>query len=1628
MHPSNLLIACLGTAATLHAEPVISEFMASNQNGLQDENGSRPDWIEIRNPDAAPALMTGWALTDTAANPQRWIFPPVTIPANGYLIVFASGNDRRVAGQNLHTNFSLSAGGEYLALVRPDGTAATEFAPTYPPQFPNVSYGTSSNTADVTWVQQSTAVKAFVPVDTSLIPAWRTIGFNDAAWTSGTFGVGYMNSGANPNLSADLGVNLTASMTGNGRHSYSRAVFNVADRNAVVSVKLRMNFDDGFVAWINGTLAASSAGAPTTDPISPTALVSQHNPGAFEDFTVAPAAVAALVNGTNVLAIEGMNTSNGSSDCFVLPQLIGSLNNPGAGVTGYFTAATPGTVNGGVNTIRLPNDVTFSRPAGTYSAAFNLELGGALAGQEIRYVITDPSGSGATAAEPTAASTLYTAPIPFTMTNGRIVRAAIFMGTQKSLTKTAQYLPLETGGTNNTSNFTSILPVIVLDDHGAGQPVDSGGNSWTTTMMHVFEPAGGTTRLADAGTGNGVPVAFTRAGTRVRGSSSAGFAKKSYGMETWGAQNADEDISLLGLAEDSDWILNGPYNFDDTYIHNAYAFEISRRIGRWAPRTRAVEVFFNQNGGKLDYTDYAGVYILTEKIKSGKDRLDIPGIEPGDNAGSALTGGYIFKIDRPDGGEYAWTIPGTPLGTLPNQESGQSLVLVEPDPDFDTAQQQNYIRTTAIQPWNDTLFAERGTVPAFQTRNYRNHIDVGAFVDHHLLNSVTYNVDALRLSAFYFKDREGKIEAGPIWDFDRALGSDDGRDANPSSWGSIGYFFDRDWWNGLFRDPQFVQEVVDRWWELRQPGREFETVALHLLADQMGAEIGNAAGLRDATRWGSANAASGGVYLNEIGLMKTWLTNRGNFLDNAMPAPPATGVNTGTVAAGTSVTLSGTGTIRYTLDGTDPRPFGGATPGTGFTYTAPLVINATTVLTARRQSTFTPFPNGAVSISWSAPRKRVYLVNEFFAAAGDLSISEVHFHPLGPTAAELAAAPGTDADDYEWIEIKNTGARTVNTFEMRFPAGWPFEQELRLEPKSLAPGAVCLVVKNRAAFIARYGTAQNGKIAGEWRDGNMDDSGEELRLLGRDGVTLAQFAYSNGTGWPDRADGKGAALEYTGTAFTTADYQTAANWRSSSEVHGSPGVNGAGPDGRIVINEILSHSNTPRVDAIELKNVSAAPVNVGGWFLSDTGSPENAGEYQKFTIPANTIIPAGGYVVFTEADFNPNGAWNPSAGTPGPNEFAFDGQHGDDAWLVSSAGGTLRFVDHVDFNAARSDESWGRFPDGTGSLAPMLTRTLLDEASAATPRPGLGAPNSIVRVGPLFIQEFHHAPPGGNTDLEFVEIVNTSSSAVSLANWRLRGDVDYNFGSESIPAGGVLVVTPFALSETARVDAFRAAYNIDDTVALTGPWDGSDHLTTNGEVRLYRAEPSPAGEPGFIPLTLEDEVLYRGSSGGWPDSTAGNSLHRALRENGNLASSWSAAPPTPGDMVVLNFAAWKAHYFPGGGPGSGDHDDPDKDGFDNALEFALGGHPLQNSGTSLLPVVTSQASGGGTEFQFTYTRPLQAPGVTYEVQQSTDMNVWTAAQDSQISATATHETRRATITAAAGQARIYLRLHVNIAP
>lgn len=182
------LAALLAAAAPLVAEPVLSEFMASNSSTLADGKGAFPDWIEIHNPDPVNAVMDGWGLRD---GQETWLFPAgTTIPGGGYLVVFASGqaaDDYRDAAAYVHTTFRLDASGESLALLRPDGTAAFAYDPP-PPQREDVSYGLL--TAIETFVTPTSPARYQVP-DASFPEEWAATGFDDSGWLPGRAAVGY---------------------------------------------------------------------------------------------------------------------------------------------------------------------------------------------------------------------------------------------------------------------------------------------------------------------------------------------------------------------------------------------------------------------------------------------------------------------------------------------------------------------------------------------------------------------------------------------------------------------------------------------------------------------------------------------------------------------------------------------------------------------------------------------------------------------------------------------------------------------------------------------------------------------------------------------------------------------------------------------------------------------------------------------------------------------------------------------------------------------------------------------------------------------------------------------------------------------------------------------------------------------------------------------------------------------------------------------------------------------------------------------------------------------------------------------------------------------------------------------
>ena len=189
LHLAALLAVWAALAAP--AQVRITEFMASNTHTLYDEDGQTSDWIEIQNTSASNVSLLNWALSDSAGDPTKWLFPATNLASGSFMVVFASGKDRRVPGAPLHANFKLDAAGGYLSLTAPDGRVATALSPQYPSQFPDVSYGIEMLISNTTLIGSNAAIVYSVPTNSLDDGAWTLPEFAAANWLTGTNGIGY---------------------------------------------------------------------------------------------------------------------------------------------------------------------------------------------------------------------------------------------------------------------------------------------------------------------------------------------------------------------------------------------------------------------------------------------------------------------------------------------------------------------------------------------------------------------------------------------------------------------------------------------------------------------------------------------------------------------------------------------------------------------------------------------------------------------------------------------------------------------------------------------------------------------------------------------------------------------------------------------------------------------------------------------------------------------------------------------------------------------------------------------------------------------------------------------------------------------------------------------------------------------------------------------------------------------------------------------------------------------------------------------------------------------------------------------------------------------------------------------
>lgn len=603
----------------------------------------------------------------------------------------------------------------------------------------------------------------------------------------------------------------------------------------------------------------------------------------------------------------------------------------------------------------------------------------------------------------------------------------------------------------------------------------------------------------------------------------------------------------------------------------------------------------------------------------------------------------------------------------------------------------------------------------------------------------------------------------------------------------------------------------------------------------------------------------------------------------------------GVVPSGFPLTLSHTnaaGTIYFTTDGSDPRLVGGAVAPTAQAYETAIPIIHPTPVRARVK-------NGT---AWSA------LIEATFTPAQDLTrlvLTEVMYNPPA-----LGALSG---NDLEFIELKNIGASTLDLSGLAFTAGISFTFS---NQTLLPPGGFFVLARNAAAFATRYpGVAIQGTYTGQ-----LDNNGEKVTLSLPEGGTLFSFEYSDRAPWPITADGLGFSLVPKQPGLTPAP-DNGARWRASCHVGGSPGADDPEPGlTPIVVNEILANTTSSQQDSVELYNPTATNVNLGGWYLTD-----NAGTPKKYRLPADTIIPAGGFLVFNASQFN--------AGTDGNTAFQFSST-GEEVYLTSATpDGELTGYSHgFAFGATFKGTSLGRYVNSVGEES-FPTQLALS----------FGQTNVGPQIGPIVINEIHYHP--APADDEFIELLNMSDAVVPLFDpafptntWRING-IGYTFPPNvSLAPAELLLVVPVA------PEVFRAKYNVPPQAQIFGPYPTA---LPNSSARLTLEAPDRP-DSGVVPYVAVEEVHYKDKDP-WPAAADGDgfSLQRtSALSYGNDPRVWLAAPPTPGrfsptadsdgdglpdEWELAHGTNWKV----------ADADaDPDNDGFTNYEEYLSGTLPL----------------------------------------------------------------------------------------
>mgnify|MGYP002623129012 FL=1 len=404
----------------------------------------------------------------------------------------------------------------------------------------------------------------------------------------------------------------------------------------------------------------------------------------------------------------------------------------------------------------------------------------------------------------------------------------------------------------------SNLPIVVIETDG-GAPIPDEPKV-LATMKVIWHQDGSRNYLTDIDNPEFLNY-DGRIGIERRGSTSQQFFdKKPYGLTTLQDDNVSHNnVSLLGMPEENDWVLNA-LAFDQTGMRDVLSYELSERLGQYAPRRVYCEVMVNG--------DYKGLYVFMEKIKVDKGRVNVEKMDGNSNAFPEVTGGYITKADKTGGDPVAWTMQSYDY----NWWGPVFIDFIHhyPKPEDITNAQHDYIHNVFLN-----LEAKAGSHDESAIRGIPSVIDVPSFVDFMLIAEFASNVDVYALSTFFHKDRNGKLRAGPVWDYNLAYGYD--AFGNRSLY-YVWQFDNADnngprFWKDLFDTELFRCHFAKRWFELTESGMPLNYDFVCNRIDEIDAWITEGVG-RDNQRWNQMTQHS--QYVTN---MKNWIQQRITWLN-----------------------------------------------------------------------------------------------------------------------------------------------------------------------------------------------------------------------------------------------------------------------------------------------------------------------------------------------------------------------------------------------------------------------------------------------------------------------------------------------------------------------------------------------------------------------------------------------------------------------------------------------------------------------------------------------------------------------------------------------------------------------------